>query len=125
MRPRVKRRTVLLIALAVLAFGCLVRGMAQTKARPTPPDTVLPEREGAAARNPAGDALPGDAPRPRAPRPRFGTPPDQPRHVLLGRDEFARWCRAHMATLGLPEVADDHVLANFGADVKRLEIPQD
>ncbi|MHC4136996.1 MAG: hypothetical protein ACYS0K_18725 [Planctomycetota bacterium] len=37
--------------------------------------------------------------------------------MLLGRDEFARWYRAHAPTLGLPEVADDHALANFGADV--------
>ena len=106
MRPRVKRRLVLLLALAALAAAYLVRGVAQTRAPATPPDATSPE--GAQA---------DELLRPRAPRPRFGTPPDQPRYVILSRDEFALWYRAHAPGLGLPEVADDSLLAGFATDV--------
>ncbi|MHC4974335.1 MAG: hypothetical protein ACYTG3_18595 [Planctomycetota bacterium] len=103
-----KARTILLIALAGLAVGYLVRGVGPDRDRATPPDAPSPERE---------RAKPDDVARPTAPRPRFGAPADQPLYVQIGRDEFARWYRAHAPGLGLPEVADTSVLRTFAADV--------
>ena len=109
-----KRRTVLLIALAALAVGYLVRGVAPTKDRATAPDAESRRSSdlSAEARSAKADPL-----RPAAPRPRFGAPADQPLYVLISRDAFARWYRAQAPALELPEVAETWLLTSFAADV--------
>lgn len=96
-----KPRTILVLVLAGLAVGYVVR-----RVEPVPEST---DQRG-------GEAVPDDVARPGAARPRFGAPTDRPLYVSLGRDEFARWYRAQAPGLGLPEV-DHEALKSFAADV--------
>jgi hypothetical protein len=107
MPPRVKRRTVLVLALAALAAGYVVHSVVQRE----PPNAAAD----LSRRSPEGAKT--GASRPVAPRPRFTAPRDRPLFVVLGRDEFARWYRAQAPGLGLPAVADDDVLGGFATDV--------
>jgi hypothetical protein len=91
--PSVKPRTIMILVLAGLAVGYVVR-----RVKPVP-------------------AVPDDVVRPAAPRPQFGAPADQPLYVTIGREEFARWYRAQAPALGLPTVAEDRLLTAFAADV--------